>query len=124
AVQAPAGIAVRADKNATLTILRNLLSNALKFTRPDGQIFIHVREKEDTAEVTIQDNGLGIAPENMSALFELKDHKSTPGTAKEKGTGLGLVLVKEMIRLNGGHVSLASVPGEGTTVTVRLPLSL
>ena len=124
AVQAPAGIAVRADKNATLTILRNLLSNALKFTRPDGQIFIHVREKEDAAEVTIQDNGLGIAPENMSALFELKDYKSTPGTAKEKGTGLGLVLVKEMIRLNGGHVSLASVPGEGTTVTVRLPLSL
>ncbi|WP_247236498.1 GAF domain-containing sensor histidine kinase [Telluribacter sp. SYSU D00476] len=120
----PADIVALSDRNATLTILRNLLSNALKFTRPGGQVTISVRQQDEAAEITIRDNGLGIAPENMPALFELKDHKSTPGTAKEKGTGLGLVLVKEMVHLNGGQLSMASVPGEGTTVTIHLPLSL
>ena len=120
----PDCIVVMADRNAVLTILRNLLSNALKFTRPAGQILITASKQENTAETTIQDNGMGISPENMRSLFELKDHKSTPGTAQEKGTGLGLVLVNEMVRLNGGRISLASVPGEGTTVKIYLPLSL
>ena len=123
-VQTPADLAVMADRNSTLTILRNLLSNALKFTLPNGHIMISADRQDTAAEIKIRDNGMGIAQENMAALFKLKDYKSTPGTAKEKGTGLGLVLVKEMVRLNSGHVSLASVPGEGTTVTVRLPLSL
>jgi signal transduction histidine kinase len=122
-VSAPTEVFALADRNASLTILRNLLSNALKFTHPGGYVAISLGQKENAAEIIIRDNGVGILPENMPVLFDLKKNKSTTGTAKEKGTGLGLVLVKEMVRLCGGQVSLASVPGEGTTVSISLPLS-
>jgi signal transduction histidine kinase len=65
---------------------------------------------------------VGIRPENITGLFELRDNKSTRGTAREKGTGLGLVLVKEMVNLSGGTISVRSHPGAGTTVFLTLPL--
>jgi signal transduction histidine kinase len=118
----PAEIWLLADKNAATTMLRNLLGNALKFTRPGGTVQISIGEKNGTAEIIIADDGVGIAPENLTGLFELRDNKSTRGTAREKGTGLGLVLVKEMVSLSGGTVSLRSHPGAGTTVCLTLPL--
>jgi signal transduction histidine kinase len=111
-----------ADRNATLTILRNLLSNALKFTHPGGNITIRTDGKENFAQISITDDGVGILSENIPFLFELKENKSTRGTAKEKGVGLGLVLVKELVQLNNGHISVASQPGKGATVSFTLPL--
>jgi signal transduction histidine kinase len=113
---------LRADKNAATTILRNLLGNALKFTRPGGNVRISICEKEEMAEITIADDGVGMCPEKMAGLYELRESKSTRGTAKEKGTGLGLVLVKEMVGLSGGDISITSNPVAGTTVYLTLPL--
>jgi signal transduction histidine kinase len=118
----PAELCLLADKNAATTMLRNLLGNALKFTRPGGTVQISLGEKDGSAEIIIADNGVGITPENMTGLFELRDNKSTRGTAREKGTGLGLVLVKEMVSLSGGAISVRSNPDAGTTVCLTLPL--
>ncbi|QHT68645.1 GAF domain-containing sensor histidine kinase [Rhodocytophaga rosea] len=120
-VNNPDCLAVFADRNATHTVLRNLVSNAIKFTRPGGNIIITAIQQAQTALITVKDDGVGILPEHIPALFDLKENKSTRGTAKEKGTGLGLVLVKEMVKLNGGEVSITSIPNEGTTVYLLLP---
>jgi signal transduction histidine kinase len=112
-----------ADQNACHTILRNLLNNALKFTQPGGRVIINFEANRESAKIIIKDNGIGIPPENMVNLFDLKEHKGTKGTAKEKGTGLGLVLVKEMVRLNQGQLSISSnMEEKGTTVHLSLPL--
>jgi signal transduction histidine kinase len=115
-------VLLRADRNAALTILRNLLGNALKFTRPGGNVRISLRKGDEAAQIEIADDGVGIAPERMADLYELRDNKSTRGTAREKGTGLGLVLVKEMVHLSGGTLSVTSTPGAGTTASLTLPL--
>jgi signal transduction histidine kinase len=112
---------VLADKNACLTILRNLISNALKFTHAGGCVKILLESKQETVRLCVSDTGTGIPPEMMAMLFELKEQKSTKGTAKEKGTGLGLVLVREMLRLNQGDINIISVPGKGTSVNISLP---
>jgi signal transduction histidine kinase len=119
---APEPVFLRADRNAALTILRNLLGNALKFTRPGGNVRISLRRGAGAAEIEIADDGVGIAPERMTGLYELRDNKSTRGTAREKGTGLGLVLVREMVQLSGGAIAVTSTPGAGTTVSLNLPL--
>jgi signal transduction histidine kinase len=115
-------VCLRADRNAALTILRNLLGNALKFTRPGGNVRISLRRGDGVAEIEIADDGVGISPERMAGLYELRENKSTRGTAREKGTGLGLVLVKEMVHLSGGALSVTSTPGAGTTASLTLPL--
>jgi signal transduction histidine kinase len=112
---------VLADKNACLTILRNLISNALKFTHAGGCVKILLESKQETVRLCVSDTGTGIPPEMMAMLFELKEQKSTKGTAKEKGTGLGLVLVREMLRLNQGDINISSVAGKGTSVNISLP---
>ncbi|MBD0256805.1 MAG: HAMP domain-containing histidine kinase [Cytophagales bacterium] len=119
---APDPVSLRADRNAALTILRNLLGNALKFTRPGGNVRISLRRGAGAAEIEVADDGVGIAPERMAYLYELRENKSTRGTAREKGTGLGLVLVKEMVQLSGGAIAVTSTPGAGTTVSLTLPL--
>jgi signal transduction histidine kinase len=118
----PGDVCLRADRNAALTILRNLLGNALKFTRPGGNVRISLRCGDGVAEIEIADDGVGISPERMAGLYELRENKSTRGTAREKGTGLGLVLVKEMVHLSGGALSVTSTPGAGTTASLTLPL--
>jgi signal transduction histidine kinase len=119
---APECVSLWADRNAALTILRNLLGNALKFTRPGGNVRISLRQGPEAAQIEIADDGVGISPERMAGLYELRENKSTRGTAREKGTGLGLVLVKEMVHLSGGALSVASTPGAGTTALLTLPL--
>ncbi|PRY05027.1 GAF domain-containing protein [Pontibacter ummariensis] len=112
---------VMADKNALLTILRNLLSNAIKFTRPGGAVTIEVKTEDDRVRILFRDNGIGISPERMKILFDLHHPKSSKGTAKEKGTGLGMVLVKELLEKTGGEIEVLSHLEEGTTVILRLP---
>ncbi len=112
---------VYADEDMTFSVVQNLLSNAIKFTCPEGIITIHSAEKENEIEISVADNGVGIKEEDINKLFRIDSHHTTYGTNDEKGSGLGLILCKEMIELNGGKIGVASKPGEGTTFLFTLP---
>lgn len=110
------------DKNTTMTILRNLVNNALKFTPEGGKVTITAEKHLGYAHIHVTDNGVGIPEEKLKKLFKLQEKKSTYGTSGEKGLGLGLQLVYEFVEMNGGGISVDSQEGEGTTFTVNLPL--
>jgi len=113
---------VWADKNMINTVLRNLLSNALKFTNPGGEVNVKTEIFEDQVKISISDNGIGIPPEDIPNLFRLDVHLSRNGTVGEKGTGLGLILCKEFVEKNSGTISITSIPRDGTTFNIFLPL--
>jgi two-component system sensor histidine kinase/response regulator len=110
-----------ADFNAVMLVMRNLLSNALKFTNPGGKITIECTTDDERVEVRITDNGVGIAPNRLIELLKYTSSTTTEGTAKEKGTGLGLILCKEYAILNRGELKVESEVGVGTTFTFDLP---
>jgi len=114
---------VFADQDMVDIIIRNLLSNAIKFTKPGGGICIHALKKNGSVEVTVKDNGIGILPENLTKLFRIDENISTEGTARERGTGLGLVLCKEFIEKNGGQIEVVSKINEGSKFIFTLPVS-
>jgi signal transduction histidine kinase len=122
----PDGIKVRADEDMLNSVLQNLISNAVKFTRKGGDIYISVNKLTDTNEpdllqVLIRDTGVGLSNELIGQLF--KEHvQSTPGTEREYGSGLGLLLVKEFVEKNGGKISVKSKLKEGSTFSFTLPL--
>ena len=119
-------IIVYADENMLDTIIRNLISNALKFTPTDGTVTIAskpITPQVKFIEVSISDTGVGISEENLAKLFKIEDHHSTQGTAQEQGTGLGLIICQEMIEQNGGKLWIESQIGKGTTVKFTLPSS-
>ncbi|MBE0648892.1 MAG: PAS domain-containing sensor histidine kinase [Bacteroidales bacterium] len=112
---------VFADKEMVSTVLRNLISNAMKFTQTGGIIkFSSVNEKNELI-VTITDNGVGISKERIDKLFTISESSSTLGTQKEKGTGLGLILCKEFIEKNKGEIWIESSLGDGSTFNFSLP---
>jgi len=108
-----------ADKNGLMTILRNLTSNALKFTPHGGTVNISCSVIDDQVEISIQDLGVGIAPENLPDLFEIGENKVNIGTEGEKGTGLGLNLVRDFVSMNSGQIDVQSELGRGTTFILR-----
>jgi len=113
---------VRADKNMLDFILRNLISNALKFTRSGGEVKISTMSiYEEFTQIIVHDNGIGISPEDMKKIFQPDIHFSTPGTGKEKGTGFGLLLCKDFVEKNGGEISIESLPGIGTNLKFTVP---
>ncbi len=114
---------VFADKNMIRTVLRNLVSNALKYTNIDDYVVLGVRLLPDMIEVYVKDNGLGMTAETVEKLFKLDQTFSTVGTANEQGTGLGLILCKEFIEKNNGSIHVESEPGNGSTFRFTLPLS-
>ncbi|HMR57308.1 MAG TPA: sensor histidine kinase, partial [Cyclobacteriaceae bacterium] len=103
------------DLNMLNLILRNLILNAIKFSKSGGSIEISATEKEGWITLGVRDYGIGIQPEVQRILFEKTMGYSTPGTANEKGTGLGLILCKEFVEKNGGTIWLESTPGKGST---------
>jgi signal transduction histidine kinase len=103
------------------TVIRNLVSNAIKFTNEGGQVTVSAGPRGELVELTVADNGLGMAEEDMAKLFRLDTRHSTPGTANEKGTGLGLILCKEMVERNHGRIEVDSELGTGTTFRLTLP---
>ncbi len=110
------------DKNSAETIIRNLISNALKFTPQGGEISLSASVNINMVEIKITDTGVGMSAEVLSSLFDFKAKKSQWGTDGEKGIGLGLILVNDFAKLNGGSVSAESEVGVGTTFSVFLPL--
>lgn len=114
-------ISVFADINMLETIIRNLISNSIKFTGQGGNIFISAGYKEDFVLITIKDNGVGINPDNIDKLFQIDQNITTLGTENEKGAGLGLILCKEFIQMNGGELFINSVLGEGSEFSFTLP---
>jgi two-component system, NtrC family, sensor kinase len=114
---------IRGDRNSMMMILRNLLSNALKFTNKGGTVNISTGIAPDgRVEIVISDNGTGISAEKLPWLFDFRENKSTYGTEKEKGIGLGLNLVHEFVIMNKGTIEVKSKVGEGTSFIMRFPV--
>jgi signal transduction histidine kinase/Tfp pilus assembly protein PilF len=114
---------IYADKEMINFALRNLLNNAIKFTENNGEVTIVSKKLDNNFVVSISDTGIGIDKESLEKLFKIESTFSTVGTGEEKGTGLGLVLVKEFINKNNGEISVVSEVNKGTTFTMKLPLS-
>ncbi len=114
-------IELYADVNMLSTIIRNLVSNAIKFTNTKGLIEVNVEEEEDNIHFIIKDNGIGIEKHRLDKLFEYNQTNSTIGTNGEKGTGLGLMLCKEFVTKHNGEIWAESTPGKGTEFHFLIP---
>lgn len=120
----PENTIVYADKNMLMTVFRNLISNAIKFT-PNGKQIIITTDKNDTEQIiTIKDEGMGISPENLIKLFKNTEHLTTYGTNGEKGSGLGLLLCKDFIEKHNGKIWAESVLGKGSAFKFTLPIKI
>ena len=114
---------VLSDKNMINTILRNLLSNSVKYSHKDGTVLIRTSKTRKSVIVTVRDSGTGISKEKVATLFKIDNSLSTPGTAKEQGTGLGLKLCKEFTEKMGGRIWVDSEEGKGSEFKFSIPLS-
>ena len=110
-----------ADSNTVNLVIRNLMTNAIKFTNDGGEVVIDAQEKEYEWLLSVHDNGIGIKPEVQQILFDKTAPYTTRGTANEKGTGLGLILCKEFIEKNNGRIWVESKEGHGSTFWFTLP---
>jgi len=110
-----------ADANMVTMVMRNLVSNAVKFTPEKGEVRISSQTVGDDEQVTISDNGIGIKTEDIAKLFRIDVHHSTSGTSDEPGTGLGLVLCKEFVEKNGGKIWIESEFGKGSRFIFTIP---
>ncbi|MGB9770546.1 MAG: ATP-binding protein [Candidatus Kapaibacteriota bacterium] len=119
----PERIFVLADINSITTVLRNLISNAIKFTQPNGKIVVSATSKNNFAEVCVEDTGVGMSKETMEKLFRIDVHHTSLGTANEKGTGLGLIVCKEFVEANGGQIWVESKEGKGSKFYFTIPLA-
>ena len=120
----PPGVLVFADKPMINTVLRNLVSNAIKFTYHGGNIGISASTDNEGITVSISDNGIGMSKERIETLFHLDQSYSTSGTENETGTGLGLNLCKEFIDKHNGKLWVESTVGKGSTFHFSLPIQL
>jgi PAS domain S-box-containing protein len=117
-------IIIEADENMLKAIFRNLISNALKFTKSGGSVNIAAQTLENEIKISVTDNGIGISNENMAKLFSIDSNFSTRGTEKEKGTGLGLLLCKEFVEKHGGKIWVESEEGKGSTFYFTIPMDI
>ncbi len=113
-------LSIKADPQHFDIIIRNFLLNAIKFTNEQGQIELYSKIENDQIAICIEDNGVGMNPEQINRLFQLKTHFTTPGTQKEKGTGLGLLICAEYAAANNWEIKVDSQIGKGTIFTIIL----
>ncbi len=116
-----ADITVCADQNMLKTVLRNLISNAIKFTHPGGKVEVYAMVSNEVVQVSVSDNGVGIDEEMQNRLFKIDSETTTIGTANERGSGLGLILCKDFVQKHGGEIWVDSKPGKGSTFHFTLP---
>ena len=122
AMQFTEGMSVFADENMLRTIMRNLISNAIKFTKPDGQVTIKIKEEEQGATLfSVSDNGIGMPVDLLGKLFKVSEKVNRTGTDNEPSSGLGLILCKEFIEKHGGRIWAESTEGEGSTFYFVIP---
>ena len=114
---------ILADRNMISLVVRNLVSNALKFTRAGGTVQVQTGKSGEFAWVKVKDTGVGIPEEDLGKLFRVDSYFTSRGTGKEEGTGLGLLLCKECVEKNGGNISVESEPGKGSTFSFSVPLA-
>jgi signal transduction histidine kinase len=122
-ITCPSNLTAYADFNMMDTVVRNLLSNAIKFTPDDGVIQLSGKKEGKNAVLSISDTGRGMDAEEVSRLFRIDKTFSKEGTAGEKGTGLGLIIVQEFIAKNNGQIGVKSEKNRGSIFTITLPAS-
>jgi two-component system phosphate regulon sensor histidine kinase PhoR len=116
-------LTVTADPEGLRTILENLVDNALKYTAPGGRVTVRCGREDAAALVSVTDTGMGIAPEHQQRIFERFYRVDKARSRDQGGTGLGLAIVKHLAQVFGGGISVQSQPGQGSTFTVRLPMT-
>ncbi|HTJ50417.1 MAG TPA: two-component regulator propeller domain-containing protein, partial [Cyclobacteriaceae bacterium] len=114
---------IYADYNMIDAVIRNVLSNSIKFTEYNGSVNITIEENTDAVTLGITDNGVGMTHEQLEKLFSVDKNNVSVGTAGERGTGLGLVITKEFVVANKGDLRVESMPGRGTSFFITLPKS-
>jgi signal transduction histidine kinase len=119
--QVPEGLKIHSDKGMLQVVLRNLISNAIKFTREGGDIWVNYRNDRDFHYLDVKDTGVGMSDAILRTLFT-NSTISMAGTNNESGTGLGLSICKEFLSKDDGFLSVESVPGKGSMFTVGLPM--
>jgi two-component system sensor histidine kinase SenX3 len=118
---APAAEAVSANQELLMLVLDNLVDNAIKFTDEGGWVEISSRASGNQVQVSVADNGCGIAPQEQERVFERFYQVERARTGAKRGSGLGLAIVRHAVAAMGGRVELTSTPGEGTRINVHLP---
>ncbi|MCF8359186.1 MAG: PAS domain-containing protein [Prolixibacteraceae bacterium] len=118
-----AHLQVKADPQLLDTIFRNLIGNAIKFTNTGGQITVGAETRKNKVVLSISDTGVGIDPDKIKTLFNVGEHETTAGTNDERGTGLGLIVVKEFIEKQGGTIWVESTVGKGSSFYFTLPVT-
>jgi len=118
----PDNFQIIADGNMLKTVIRNLVSNAIKFTRKDGEITINTHRDDSKIVIAVADNGVGISKTNQEKLWNNSNPLTTIGTENEKGTGLGLLLCKDFVEKHGGKIWVESEEGFGSNFKIQLPL--
>ncbi|WP_445664162.1 hybrid sensor histidine kinase/response regulator [Fodinibius sp. AD559] len=112
---------IEADRQMISTVFRNLISNAIKFSDSEGRIFIQVDSTDDIRSVTVRDEGMGMPEEVRQNIFNPEKRPKREGTDNEKGTGLGLLLCKEFVKMHNGELTVESEPGKGSEFRVTIP---
>ncbi len=115
-------LSVLADENMILSVMHNLISNAIKYSYRGTRIRINVRQLNAFAEISVIDTGIGLSAESQAKIFRYDQHFLCKGTAGESGTGLGLILCKDFVEKNGGAIRVDSIPEKGSTFIFTLPL--
>jgi signal transduction histidine kinase len=117
------GLLVWAHPNSIKTVVRNLISNAIKFTNKNGKVTLRAEPLDGFIKVSVIDTGVGIIDVVKNSLFKVGYNRSSPGTADEKGSGLGLLLCKEFVEKNGGTIDMETSIGNGSTFYFTVPVA-
>lgn len=120
----PEDVSIYADRNLLSTILRNLISNAVKYTLNGGQVRVFCEQNSNEITISVEDTGIGMSEKQLDNLFRLNSNVTMPGTSEEKGTGLGLILCREFVDMHQGKIWASSKPKEGSIFSFTLPLKV
>ncbi|MDP3581185.1 MAG: HAMP domain-containing sensor histidine kinase, partial [Ignavibacteria bacterium] len=123
-IDGPAEVNARCDENLISTVIRNLISNAIKYTPTGGKVTVAVQDMNDNVIVKVIDTGIGFSEERKKQLFFIESNSSTRGTENEPGTGLGLILCQEIMAKHLGSISVISEEGKGSTFSIQLPKNI
>lgn len=120
-IESPNEVTLKCDENLISTVIRNLLSNSIKYTPAGGKIWVIIEVGLNYITIEVKDSGIGLSEERIQKLFKIETNNSTRGTEDEAGTGLGLILCKEIVQKHEGEISVKSEEGKGSSFFITLP---